>query len=90
MTAHTDTITKAKDILFEEIGNENGEFADVTIDESRATFNASTSASMTTTEHPVACICMELYSPVCGTNGLDYDNDCWAGCDNAVRDLSHY
>ena len=29
---------------------------------------------------PVDCICTEQYDPVCGANGMAYDNFCAAGC----------
>ena len=32
-----------------------------------------------------ACMCYEIYKPVCGCNGKTYSNDCYAKCVGITR-----
>jgi hypothetical protein len=32
-------------------------------------------------DEPLTCVCPEYYQPVCGENGVTYDNPCFAECE---------
>ena len=50
----------------------------------QSTITTTTATTTTTNENVIVCVCMEQYDPVCGVDGRNYTNDCWAGCENVV------